>query len=188
MNRKTLHPITMIAVWVVLLLSAAWSEQAQGAGQAAKEGHAQSAPVVRQPATQGSSPPAAASGEPVPRLPDPSVTKRVTVQPTVTGVLPPLLIPGMGYTLMLQGQALTQQMALDFGPGITTVPGSVKIGGAEGMASVMVQVAPDAVPGMRTVRLASAPGQPWKAQPAKIAVFVEPAPKDEGPIKVTPLK
>ena len=143
--------------------------------------------IVPQPrGGQGSSP--SGSGEPVPRLPDPSVTKKVTIQPTVTGVIPYLLTPGKSYTLMLQGQALTQQMALDFGPGITTAPGSVKIGGPEGMASVMVQVAPDAVPGTRTVKLASAPGQPGKAQPAKLAVFVEPAPREQGPFKVTPLK
>jgi hypothetical protein len=145
-------------------------------------------PGIVPPPGGGQSGSSSGSGEPVPRLPDPSVTKRVTVQPSVTGVIPYLLTPGKGYTLMLQGQALTQQMALDFGPGITTVPGSVKIGGPEGMASVMVQVAPDAVPGTRTVKLASAPGQPWKAQPAKLAVFVEPAPREQGPLKVTPLK
>lgn len=35
----------------------------------------------------------------MPRLPDPSVTRRVTVQPTVTSVFPHLLSPGKGYTL-----------------------------------------------------------------------------------------
>jgi len=187
MNREKLHPIAMIATWAVLMLAAVG--QAQGADQATKEGYAQSSPVMEKSVTQETGTPTSGSGEPVPRLPDPSVFRKVTVQPTVTGVFPYLVSPGKKYTLILQGQALTQQMVLDFGPGIITIGGSVKIGTGpeEFAASVVVLVAPNAVPGMRTVRLASAPGQPWKAQSAKLAVFVEPASKNEGPIKATPL-
>ena len=181
--------LAAIACWVVLLLVALPADQAHGAGMTAKAGLAQSSPILEQPVIQGSRTPTAGSGEPVPRLPDPSVTRTVTIQPIVSGVSPSLLSPGKGYILILQGQALTQQMTLDFGPGITTVVGSVKIGtGPEGMASVQVQVAPDAVPGMRTVKLAGAPGQPWQVQPAKLAVFVEPVPKAQGPLRATPLK
>ena len=61
--------LAAIACLVVLMLAAAPAEQAQGAGQTAKEGHAQSLPVVRQPATQGSSTPAAPAAPPTPSAP-----------------------------------------------------------------------------------------------------------------------
>ena len=69
MNRKRSHSIAMISAWVVLMLAAAPAEQAQGASQTAKEGHAQSSPVVCQPATQGSSTPAAPTAPPTPPAP-----------------------------------------------------------------------------------------------------------------------
>jgi len=190
MNRERLSPIAVIATWLVLILAVLLAEQAQGVDQTSKEGYEQSLPVAEKSVIQGSRTQTAGSGEAVPRLPDPSVFRKVTVQPTVTSVFPYLLSPGKKYTLILQGQALTQQMVLDFGPGIITIAGSLKIGTGpeEFAASVVVLVAPNAVPGMRTVRLASAPGQPLQAQPAKLAIFVEPASKDEGPIKATPLK
>lgn len=114
----------------------------------------------------------------------------VKVQPSVTSVVPHLIEPGKAYTLMLQGQSLTQQMAVDLGPGIAIRAGSLKVGtGPEGtMASVAVQVTADAKPGPRTVRLSVASGQPWMVQPAKLAVFVERAPKEQGPRKAAPLR
>jgi hypothetical protein len=59
--------LAVIAAWAVLILSAAWSEQAQAAGQTAKEGHTQSSPVLEQPVIRGSRTPAAGSGEGVER-------------------------------------------------------------------------------------------------------------------------
>ena len=188
MNRERLSPIAVIATWLVLILAVLPAEQAQGVDQTSKEGYEQSLPVAEKSVIQGSRTQTAGSGEAVPQLPDPSVTKKVTVQPTVTGVFPQLLSPGKEYALMLKGKGLTQQIALDFGPGIIVFAGSLKIGGPEGLASVTVQVAPDAKPGMRVIRLAAAPGQPFKVQRVKLAVFVEPVPRDEGPIKATPLK
>lgn len=114
----------------------------------------------------------------------------VKVQPSVTSAIPHLLEPGKGYTLMLQGQGLTQQMVVDLGPGIAIRAGSLNVGtGPEGStASVAVQVTVDAKPGPRMVRLSVAPGQPWMVQPAKLAVFVERAPKEQGPRKAAPLR
>lgn len=50
------------------------------------------------------------------------------IQPVLTGVTPQLLAPGKGYTLTLHGKGLTQQMALDFGPGIAILAGSLSAG------------------------------------------------------------